>query len=320
MNNKLKNDLLLLTAAMIWGVSFVAQKAGMEYIGPFTFNGIRCLIGALVLIPVVMFLNIQSENKKSRSTGDDITQDEKKSRRRMLFNGGAACGTVLFIASSLQQVGMVYTTAGKSGFITTLYIVLVPILGALLGRKVRPILWFCVLLSTIGLYLLCIKEDFSVSRGDLLMLASAFGFAAHILTIDYFSPKTDGVKMSCLQFFVCGLLSIPFMLIFETVEWPSVFACWLPILYAGVISCGVAYTLQVIAQKNTEPTVASLLLSLESVFALLASMLILSEQIALKEAIGCIIMFAAILLAQLPAKPQLHTGPRPPAESQLTAK
>ena len=298
MNSKLKNDLLLLTAAMIWGVSFVAQRAGMEYIGPFTFNGIRCFVGALVLIPVVMFLNAQSEKKKS----DKLDLDEKKVERKMLLAGGAACGTVLFIASSLQQVGMVYTTAGKSGFITTLYIVLVPILGLLIGRKVRPILWFCVVLATMGLYLLCIKENFSVSRGDLLVLASAFGFAAHILTIDYFSPKVDGVKMSCLQFFVCGLLSIPFMLIFETVDWPSVLDCWLPILYAGIMSCGVAYTLQVIAQKNTEPTVASLLLSLESVFALLAGILILSEEITLKEAIGCVIMFAAILLAQLPGK------------------
>ena len=169
---------------------------------------------------------------------------------------------------------MVYTTAGKGGFITALYIVLVPILGLFLGRKVRSILWFCVALGTVGLYLLCIKEGFSIGRGDLLVLFSAFGYAIHILVIDYFSPKADGVKMSAIQFFICGIISVPFMAVLETIDWSNVMDCWLPILYSGVMSCGVAYTLQIIAQKNTEPTVASLILSLESVFALLAGMLL----------------------------------------------
>jgi drug/metabolite transporter (DMT)-like permease len=159
-------------------------------------------------------------------------------------------------------------------------------------------------MGTFGLYMLCIKEDFSIGTGDLLVLLCAFGFAVHILVIDYFSPKTDGVKMSCIQFFVCGVISIPFMAVLETVDWANVLACWLPILYSGVMSCGVAYTLQIVAQKNTEPTVASLILSLESVFALIAGMVLLSEKITLKEGIGCLIMFAAIILAQLPSKEQ----------------
>ncbi len=163
-------------------------------------------------------------------------------------------------------------------------------------------LWFCVALATVGLYLLCIKEGFSIGKGDLLVLFSAFGYAIHILVIDYFSPKADGVKMSGLQFFVCGVISIPFMIILETIDWSNIFDCWLPILYSGVMSCGVAYTLQIVAQKNTEPTVASLILSLESVFALLAGMILLSEKISVQEAVGCIIMFSAIVLAQLPSK------------------
>lgn len=302
MNSKLRNDFLLFLAALIWGASFVAQRAGMEYIGPFTFNGIRCLVGVLVLIPVILFLDAQRRKKALAEGIPAISEEEKKAGRKTLIIGGLSCGAVLFVASSLQQIGMVYTTAGKGGFITALYIVLVPILGLFIRRKVRPILWLCVALGVFGLYLLCIKEDFSIGTGDFLVLLCAFGFAIHILVIDYFSPKTDGVKLSCIQFLICGVASIPFMAILETVDWASVFACWLPILYSGVMSCGVAYTLQIVAQKNTEPTVASLILSLESVFALIAGMILLSETITIKEGIGCVIMFAAIILAQLPEK------------------
>lgn len=302
MSIKLRNDLLLFLAALIWGSAFVAQRAGMEYIGPFTFNGIRCIVGALVLIPVILFMDAQRKKKSVSETVPDLTESEQKAMKKTLLIGGLSCGAVLFVASSLQQIGMVYTTAGKGGFITALYIVLVPLLGLFIRRKVRPILWLCVALGTFGLYLLCIKEDFSIGTGDLLVLLCAFGFAVHILVIDHFSPKTDGVKMSCIQFFVCGVISMPFMALFETVDWANVFACWLPILYAGIMSCGVAYTFQIIAQKNTEPTVASLILSLESVFALIAGMILLSEKITIKEGIGCVIMFTAIILAQLPSK------------------
>ncbi|MEL7655396.1 MAG: DMT family transporter [Bacillota bacterium] len=302
MSKKLQSDLMLFLTAFIWGASFVAQRAGMEYIGPFTFNGIRCFIGALVLIPIIMVLDGQRKKKNAGEEIVPLTEEEKKMSKKTLLLGGLSCGVVLFISSSLQQIGIIYTTAGKAGFITALYIVLVPILGLFLGRKVRKILWLCVALATGGLYLLCIKEGFTIGKGDLLVLLCAFGFAVHILVIDYFSPKTDGVKMSALQFFICGVLSTPCMILFETIVWRDIIDCWLPILYAGIMSCGVAYTLQIVAQKNVEPTVASLILSLESVFAVIAGMILLSEQISPREAIGCIIMFAAIILAQLPSR------------------
>lgn len=316
MSNKIRNDLMLLMAALIWGASFVAQKAGMEYIGPFTFNAIRFLMGSLVLVPVVLLLGgmqkknnadmiASSDSEHSAELDADRTAEleaTRKSGRKTLILGGISCGVVLCVAGTFQQFGMIYTTAGKAGFITALYIVLVPILGLFVGRKVRPVLWFCVVLATAGLYLLCVKEDLSIGRGDLLVIACAFGFATHILVIDYFSPKTDGVKLSCLQFLTAGLLSSPLAAIFEKIDWASVIACWQPILYSGILSCGVAYTLQVLGQKNTEPTVASLILSLESVFAVIAGIILLHEQISLREFLGCAIMFAAILLAQFPER------------------
>jgi len=281
---------MLLLTALIWGASFVAQRAGMEHIGPFTFNGIRSLLGSLVLVPLILV-------RQRRQS--PMTREQKKT----LLLGGVLCGIVLFVASSLQQHGMVYTTAGKAGFITALYIVLVPIFGLFLRQKIRPALWFCVALAATGLYLLSVPEGFSaINQGDALVLASAGAFAIHILIIDHFSPKTDGVKMSCLQFLLCGLLSIPFMLTFEAISWASIVDCWLPIGYAGVLSCGVAYTLQIIAQKQTEPTIASLILSLESAFALLAGMVLLGEKLSVREALGCLVMFVAIILAQLPEK------------------
>lgn len=297
---------MLFLAALIWGVSFVAQKAGMEYIGPFTFNGIRFLIGALVLVPAILIINtIQKKKADSLCAGETANSIENK---KYLIIGSMICGLILFIAVSLQQIGMLYTTAGKTGFITALYIVLVPILGLFRGRKVRTVLWICVGIATIGLYLLCVKDNFFVSKGDFLVITSAFGFAAHILTIDHFAPKADSIKLSCLQFLVAGLLSIPFIAVFERIDWSNVIACWQPILYSAVLSCGVAYTLQIIAQKDTEPTITSLILSLESVFAVVAGILLLSEQITSRELIGCVIMFAAILLAQLPSKEVTVSG------------
>ena len=292
MNKKLRGNLMLFLAALIWGTSFVAQKAGMDYIGPFTFNGIRLLIGALVLVPVILFMDARKKkNKNESSTAEPANTNDRKT----LILGGIFCGVVLFVAGSLQQIGILYTTAGKAGFITALYIVLVPILGLFIGRKVRPVLWVCVVLAAAGLYLLCIKESLSIGRGDLLVIACAFGFAVHILVIDYFSPKVDGVKLSCLQFLIAGLLSVPFMLGLETIDWAAIIACAQPILYSGIMSCGVAYTLQVVAQKNTEPTVASLILSLESVFAVIAGILILSEQVSARELLGCAIIPGALV-------------------------
>lgn len=294
MGKKLQGTMMLLLTALIWGSSFVAQRAGMEYIGPFTFNGIRSLIGGLVLIPVIFLF--------SKEKNAELTEAEKKAGKKTLLLGGILCGIVLFAASSLQQIGMVYTTAGKAGFITALYIVLVPILGVFIRKKVKPIVWLCVILAVAGLYLLCMTDGLSLGRGDLLVLLCAFAFSIHILVIDYFAPRTDGVALSCIQFFVCGILSLFPMFLAETPVWFAILDCWIPILYAGVLSCGVAYTLQILAQKHTDPTVASLLLSLESVFAAIAGAIILHEQLAPRELAGCVLMFAAIIIAQLPSK------------------
>ncbi|MFR7984809.1 MAG: DMT family transporter [Clostridia bacterium] len=294
MGKKLQGTMMLLLTALIWGSSFVAQRAGMEYIGPFTFNGIRSLIGGLVLIPVIFLF--------SKEKNAELTEAEKKAGKKTLLLGGILCGIVLFAASSLQQIGMVYTTAGKAGFITALYIVLVPILGVFIRKKVKPMVWLCVILAVAGLYLLCMTDGLSLGRGDLLVLLCAFAFSIHILVIDYFAPRTDGVALSCIQFFVCGILSLFPMFLAETPVWFAILDCWIPILYAGVLSCGVAYTLQILAQKHTDPTVASLLLSLESVFAAIAGAIILHEQLAPRELAGCVLMFAAIIIAQLPSK------------------
>lgn len=294
---------MLLITAMIWGSAFVAQRAGMEYIGPFTFNGIRSFIGGLVLIPVILIFT-KIGNKKDEQLSENVRENLNKPKEdsRALIIGGICCGIILFISSSLQQIGLQYTSAGKAGFITALYIVLVPIGGRLVHKKIRPIVWFCVLLALVGLYLLTIKEGFTIEKGDFVIFLCALGFTTHILVIDHFSPKVNGVKLSCIQFFVCGVLSIPAMLITETVDIQAILDCWVPICYAGILSCGVAYTLQIIAQKHTDPTIASLLMSLESVFALIAGWIILGEQLSPKELIGCLIMFAAIIISQLPEK------------------
>ncbi|SCZ79446.1 DMT family transporter [Acidaminobacter hydrogenoformans] len=294
MKKKMSGELMLMLTALIFGVSFVAQRAGMAHVGPFTFNGIRSLIGTVVLIPVMVLMDRQ----KKADVPAEVT-DAKASKKNLLV-GGLWCGLVVFISSSLQQAGMIYTTAGKAGFITALYIVIVPILGLFLKKKVRPILWVSVLLATAGLYLLSVKEGFSIGWGDFLILLSAVGLSVHIILIDHFSPKTDPVKLTSLQFLVSGVISLPFMFTFETVSWAGIMDSKIPILYAGVLSCGVAYTLQTIAQKRTEPTVTSLILSMESVIALIAGILILGESISVRETMGSIILFSGILLAQLP--------------------
>lgn len=291
----LKNSLLLLLTAAIWGVAFVAQSVGMDYVGAFTFNSIRSLIGSLVLIPVILVLNRQ----KPASAHTDL---QKKENRRTLITGGICCGICLCLASNFQQFGIKYTTVGKAGFITACYIVIVPVLGLFLKQKCGPFVWAAVAMAVIGLYLLCIKDGFSIGTGDILVMICALLFSIHILVIDHFSPMVDGVKMSCIQFLVCGILSgIPALLL-ENPRFSSILAAWQPILYAGVFSCGVAYTLQIVGQKNMNPTVASLILSLESCISVLAGWLILKQQLSLREFAGCAVMFAAIILAQLPQK------------------
>ena len=287
----LRQSLLLLLTATIWGVAFVAQSVGMDYVEPFTFNAVRSLIGAVVLLPCIALL-------KKVNGGE-----EKESSQKTLILGGVSCGVILFIASSFQQFGIQYTTVGKAGFITAMYIVLVPIVGLFFHKHVGLRVWTAVLLAVGGLYLLCMPEgSFVLQKGDLLVLACAFTFTFHILVIDYFSPKVDGVKMSCIQFFTCALLSTVGMLIFEEPDLQSICDAWLPILYAGAMSCGVAYTLQILGQKGMNPTVASLILSLESVISLLAGWLILGQKLSLRELLGCAIVFIAIILVQLPKK------------------
>lgn len=275
--------------ALIWGCAFVAQSIGMEYIGPFTFNGLRSLLGAVVLLPVIAV----TRRKK--------TEEQKKSENpKTLLIGGICCGAALTAATSLQQIGLQYTSAGKAGFITALYILIVPIMGLFLGKKAGMKVWMGVVLAVIGMYLLCIKEGFTISKGDFLIFLCAIIFSVHILVIDHFSPKVDGVCLSCLQFFICGAICSVFMFAIEKPSLDAVLAAWMPIGYAGVFSCGVAYTLQIIAQKNVAPTVASLLLSLESVFSMLAGWVILGERMSGRELFGCFLVFAAVILAQLP--------------------
>ena len=231
-------------------------------------------------------------------------------RQKELYIGGIFCGLALFVASNLQQFGIQYTTVGKAGFITALYIVIVPVLGIFLKKTVGVKVWISVLLAVAGLYLLCITEGFSIGGGDFLVLLCALCFSVHILVIDYFSPRVDGVRMSCIQFFVCGLLSGVGMLLTERFSWSAVVQGWMPVLYAGVFSCGVAYTLQIVGQKGMNPTVASLLLSLESVVSVLAGWLLLGQKLSARELSGCVLMFAAIVLAQLPERRREAAGRR----------
>ena len=282
---QLGNSLLLLLTATIWGSAFVAQSVGMDYVGPFTFTFSRSIIGGMVLLPCILLLG---KWKKGFAT-------------KVEWIGGICCGTALCVASNFQQVGIQFTTVGKAGFITALYVVLVPVFGIFMKKRVPLLIWGCVAASVAGLYLLCIPAgEFTLAFGDLLVLICAVLFSVHILVIDYFSPKGDGVVISCIQFFTCGILSGIPMLFLEN---PSVGSMWdakWAILYAGVLSSGVAYTLQVVAQKNVNPTVASLIMCLESVVAVLAGWMILGEEMSVREIIGCVLMFAAIIVAQLP--------------------
>ena len=293
MKNKLRGNLMLMATALIWGTAFVAQKSGMDLISPIAFNGIRTLVGAFALIPVIM---VMGRDKK------------KKGWDRTLIAGGICSGLALFASGNIQQIGLYYTSVSHSGFITALYVVIVPLLGLLLNKRITPVMWCCVAASAIGLYLLCIPASGfgAVNKGDIIMVICAVCFAVHILIIDYFSPKVDGVKLSCIQFFIAGIVSLiiaPFAdpaIGFTLPSAGDICDSWFSIFYAGVMSCSVAYTLQILGQRETEPAIASMILCLESVFALIAGMVLLGEMMSLREIIGCIIMFAAIVLVQIP--------------------
>jgi drug/metabolite transporter (DMT)-like permease len=289
-----KNLFLLFLAALIWGSAFVAQAVGMDHLGPFAFNASRSLVGGVALLPVIAIFD--------RFKSPERRQEEKANRKTLLL-GGICCGVALCVASNLQQVGIQYTTVGKAGFITALYIVIVPILGLFFRRKVGAKLWVSVAIAIVGLYLLCMSGSLSLGLGDILVLLCALGFSVHIMVIDHFSPMVDGVKLSCIQFFVAGVLSLVVMLFTEGVPaGGDILLSWAPILYAGVLSSGVAYTLQIVGQKGVNPTVASLVLSLESVFSVLSGWIVLHQSMSLRESLGCVLMFAAIILAQLPER------------------
>lgn len=291
MKHRTANNLLLALTAFIWGSAFVAQSVGMDHVGPFTFNSIRSFMGGIVLLPVILILRRQSgRTNKNEKNG------------LLLWIGGICCGIALAAASSLQQIGLIYTSAGKAGFITAMYILIVPVMGIFIGKKAGMKTWIGVALAVAGMYFLCITDGFHMARGDFLVFLCAVIFSVHILLIDYFSPKTDGVALSCIQFFVCGIWCAVPMLISERPKIAEIAGAWMPLAYAGVLSCGVGYTLQIVAQKNTDPTVASLILSLESVFSVLTGWVILGEKLSGRELFGCVLVFIAVILAQLPKK------------------
>ena len=293
-HNQVRQVVFPILAAFIWGTAFVAQDLCADSIGTFAFNATRYFIAVLALLVVIA---VSDKAKKNRPTP---TAEEKKAANKQLWLGGLCCGVALAIASNFQQAGLVAgTDAGKAGFITALYVVLVPVFGLFFKRKVSLPVWIAVVCSVVALYLLCIKGDFSLAAGDLLILVCAVCFAVHILVIDHFTAYCDGVKLSCLQFLFAGIISAVCMFLFETVDFAAIWSCILPLLYVGIFSCGVGYTLQILAQKDSNPTVVTILLSLESVFAVIAGAIVLHQQMTTREYIGCVVMFVAVILAQI---------------------
>ena len=286
---------MLLLAALVWGVAFVAQSEGLNYVGAFTFNTCRFILGGAVLIPCIYFLHGRKD-----SAWQTLSEKEKKEQTRMGIIGGICCGCILCLASCLQQFGIAQTTVGRAGFGTTLYIISVPFMGLFLKKKIGINIWISAVIAAVGMYFLCITESFSIGAGDRLVLMCSVVFSVHILVIDHFTQKVDGVALSCVQFFVATVLSAVGMLVSESPSWSALLQCAGPILYVGIFSSGVAYTLQILAQKDSNPTVVSLLLSLESVFATLAGALLLHDRMSGREYFGCVLVLAAVILAQLP--------------------
>lgn len=302
---KLIGNMLLLFTSIIWGSAFVAQRVGMDFVDPFTFNGARFALSALVLLPVMGIMRSRNgKNKKIEQVKEtEAALAETAEQKRTMIKAGMICGSILFCGSTLQQFGLVFTTAGKAGFITALYILLVPIFS--LAIKHRPGLkcWIGVAFGATGLYLLCITESFTIAPGDLIVLVGAGFWALHLLVIDYFLPRiTDAIKLSFLQFAVCAVFSLIAALIFEEISIQGLMQAAIPILYAGILSGGVGFTLQIVGQRHTNPTVASLLLSMEAVFGALFGFLILREIMTQRELLGCVLMFSAIIISQLPDK------------------
>ena len=284
----LKTDLLMLITAAIWGFAFVAQRQGMETMGPFLFTGVRFLIGVVVLLPVIWFLSKKPQQNHKTEV----------STKKLVFAGTVA-GLLLFGAISCQQVGLQYTTAGKSGFITGLYIFFVPLIGLFFGQRTGSGTWLGATIALFGLYLLSIKEDFSIAEGDLLQLICAVFFAAHVLVIGYLAKRMDPLKISLVQYLVCGFISLFIAVVIEVISWDMIVATTIPLLYAGIMSSGIAYTLQVVAQQHAHSSHAAIILSLEGAFAVLGGWLILDEQLPMRGLLGCALMLMGMLLSQL---------------------
>lgn len=294
---KILGPILLVSAAMIWGLSFVAQKQGMEFVEGFTFNGIRCLIGGIVLLPIILFRSLKNPVK--------LPPAEKKASRKESLKGILIVGGMLCIGSNLQQFAFGYIEPGKVGFITALYMLLVPLISFILYKKKQPFTtWIGVILGVGGLYMICMggSSSFSLGKGELLALLCSVAFALHIIVIDKYAATIDCIVLSCGQYMVTGVISCILMFIFEKPDIGNIMHAAVPILYAGIMSCSCAFTFQIIGQKYTEPTLASMLLCLESVFSVIFSFLILGERMTTVEYIGCAVMFTAIIIAQLPAK------------------
>jgi len=289
MSKKLQGSIMLAIAALVWGTSFVAQRVGMDDIGPITFTCVRSFIGAIALLPVALLFEKRPENKAKN--------------KKDLIKGSVICGCLLSVATTLQQIGVKYTTAGKAGFITALYIVLVPIVGFLLFKK-RPAfnVWIAVCIALCGMYLLCITDGFSLATGDMWVLGCSFVFTFHILFIDIYAPKCNGVMLSCLQFAIAGVITFVAMFIFEKPDISAILNCAFPLIYVGVMSSGVAYTLQILGQERVEPTISVLIASFESVFAAISGWIILNEGMSARELLGSGLMFVAVILSQLNLK------------------
>ena len=293
MKEQWKGSLALLGATVIWGFAFIAQSVGMDLIGPFTFQMVRCLLAVLVLIPCSFLLDLGKCSMK---------ESAQKWKNPKLWKAGMICGCALFVASSLQQVGLVYTDAGKAGFITAMYIVLVPVLGLFLKRKPPKSAFFSVVMAVIGLYLLSCMGVTEVNKGDLLVLGCAMAFAVQITIVDQMAADVDGFRLNCVQSLVVACLSAPFVIFTETVDMGNILSCAGPLLFAGVLSMGLAYSLQIVGQKDLEPTAASLIMSLESVFAVIGGWWLLGERMTPWETAGCVLVFAAVVISQLPER------------------
>jgi drug/metabolite transporter (DMT)-like permease len=296
MKSKFKGSIYLLLATFIWGTTFIAQSVGMDHIGPFTFQAVRCGLAVIGLLPVIWLFD-----RKSGSSFRKGWQDKN------LWKAGIFCGIPLFLACDLQQIGIIYTTAGKAAFLTAMYIVLVPVFGLLLRRRITFMVPISVGIAVVGLYLLSFAGVSAINIGDILLLGSAMMFAVQILCVDHFAARVDPLRLNCLQAGVCAVGSALVALFAESVTVADLLGCWFPLCYAGFLSMGLAYSMQILGQKHLEPAVASLIMSLESVFAVLAGWLLLKETMTTQEATGCVLMFVAVILSQIPVKTKERT-------------